>query len=459
MGGSTSANSNAYSLTDYIHSSSIPTKDHVTSGVFSQHFFNINATNDPISDVVDAKFFYSEFHNPVTESNQKYFMIGLASSEDGKNKRDKMDVVIVIDRSGSMGQSLYDTNEKQQESHQKTKMQLTIESTKDIFEIFDEDEEIGIITFDNEIDVIESLKRKSEINKETLFESLNKVHERGGTNMEIGMRTAIQMLLSSPNKDRKKRILFITDDSPNVGMDEHGLKGMAESAYTNSNGTIGITYVGVGLSFNAKVSEELSKVHGTTIFNVNTSRELKETLVNDFNYLVSPIAFDVSVLFETSGLGIDFVYGGDADAVKTEELLHFRTMTASSISEKGVKGCAILIKLKEIKDSSNLDHNSAKIIIKYQPATGNETIKQKVYNASLADDQQQNMAISKAIALAVYYDTLKEVLPASFGSKLFTDAEKEKLQKLKEFLEQQSEEIRNDLVNEMSLVKKLVLME
>jgi hypothetical protein len=94
--------------------------------------------------------------------------------------------------------------------------------------------------------------------------------------MEIGMRTTIQILLLSPNTTRKKRIIFLTDDCPSIELDETRLKGMAENAFVNSNGTICITYVGIGLSFNAKVSEELSKVHGITIFSVNTSRELKK---------------------------------------------------------------------------------------------------------------------------------------------------------------------------------------
>jgi hypothetical protein len=50
---------------------------------------------------------------------------------------------------------------------------------------------------------------------------------------------------------------------------------------------------------------------------------LKKTLVNDFNYLVTPIVFDVKVSLESLGFEIDFAYGGDEDEIQGSRLLHF----------------------------------------------------------------------------------------------------------------------------------------
>jgi Ca-activated chloride channel family protein len=191
-------------------------------------------------------------------------------------------------------------------------------------------------------------------------------------------------------------------------------------------------------------------------FSFNSSNELKKVLVDGFNYRVSPVAYDVSIQFESNGLGIDFVYLGDEDSVQTEQLLHFRTMTASSINEKGVKGCAILMRLKDIEKQNSEALNFVKITIQYLPANGNE-IQTKVFECNLCDSQQE--PIRKAIALAVYYDTLKEVLPANPFKSSFTDQEKEKLLLLKEFLEQQPDSIRDDFSSEESLVEKLLLKE
>jgi Ca-activated chloride channel family protein len=154
--------------------------------------------------------------------------------------------------------------------------------------------------------------------------------------MEIGMEKPIQMRSFDHPTNSHMTILFITDACPNIGLGETGLKSKGENAFISSNHTLGITYVGVGLSFNAEVSEELSQVRGTTIFNVNSSRELKKTLVEDFNYLVTPVAFDVDLKLNCNGYSIDTVYGSD-DEKQSDRLIHFRTLTASAVNEKGVK--------------------------------------------------------------------------------------------------------------------------
>lgn len=95
-------------------------------------------------------------------------------------------------------------------------MDLTIEPTKEIFELLDDDEFIGIIDFDDTVEIVELFKPKSLIDQETLFDHLDQIEARGGTNMEIGMKKAIQILSSSPNTNRNKRIIFITDACPNT---------------------------------------------------------------------------------------------------------------------------------------------------------------------------------------------------------------------------------------------------
>lgn len=239
-------------------------------------------------------------------------------------------------------------------------------------------------------------------------------------------------------------------------MDENGLRAMTEQAFLNSNKTIGISYIGVGLSFNAEVSEELSRVRGTTISNVNTSRELKKTLVEDFNYLVTPIAFDVDFRLNANGYEIENVYGGDNDEKKSNTLLHFRTLTGSAINEKGVKGCAILIKLKDISTSNEEIDSFLKVEIDYLPSKSDENV-HKVFEIELRNDH--NSAIKKAISLALFTDTLKDVLPDynQFKEKLGED-EKEKVNQLKTFLMNQSEDVRNDLSNEIDIIDRLLLI-
>jgi hypothetical protein len=62
-------------------------------------------------------------------------MIGIASSEDGKSKRDTMDTVLIIGRSGSMGYGLFDRKEENQEASRKSKMKMQLKQKRN-FGIF-----------------------------------------------------------------------------------------------------------------------------------------------------------------------------------------------------------------------------------------------------------------------------------------------------------------------------------
>jgi hypothetical protein len=174
-------------------------------------------------------------YNPIKQTNEHLFVIGVIGSADGQNHRPKTDIVLVIDRSGSMSSGLSDvyaggSTSRAAQGLSNTKMWLTINAAKDIFDLLDDDECIGIIAFDTELTIVETLKRKTSIDRERLFSELEGVTPRGGTNMEIGLSKAIEMMEMDPNSERNKRILFLTDACPNAGTDEHGLRGMAEQA-------------------------------------------------------------------------------------------------------------------------------------------------------------------------------------------------------------------------------------
>jgi hypothetical protein len=90
--------------------------------------------------------FYSDFLNDITNSDEKYLRIVIKGSEDGKNRRDKTDIVLVIDRSGSIGCGLYDTYQdntsesgsKRVNNNPRTKFELTIKQRSKFLKCYHE---------------------------------------------------------------------------------------------------------------------------------------------------------------------------------------------------------------------------------------------------------------------------------------------------------------------------------
>jgi Ca-activated chloride channel family protein len=446
-------------VTDYVREGRIPSQAHINSGIFATHYFDIKSDLEVIDELVAVKFFSATLPNPLRRRDEHLFVIGLTGSADGKNERPKTDVILVLDRSGSMSSPLKAfssaSGPRASPEPEQTKMQLTIEAAKQIFDLLDNDECIGVIAFDDRIDVLAPLTPKMTIDRGQLFGSLDLLGPRGGTNMEIGLSSAIEMLQGDPNVDRNKRIIFITDACPNAGTNEYGLRAMAEQAFVSSSGTICVTYVGVGLTFDPAVCSELARVRGTTVFTVNTPGELHQGLVEDFNYTITPIAFDVKVRIESDGAEIDGsrVYGADDDAGKSGSMLEIRTLTASAIRGSGVKGSVIIVFLKD-PSGRGLRDTKLRVHVEYLPS-GERDVRQRVYESVFK--VEANPVVEKAFALAIYFETLKEVLPRhpkpcdSLGPK-----EMAALSGLRDFLTALPPALRTDLFDELQLVKRII---
>jgi Ca-activated chloride channel family protein len=438
----------------------IPPREQIHSGLFSSHYFDINPTFAKVEQMVDTRLFFSRFYDPVNESFERILVVGLTSLYDGLNQRHKTDVIVVIDQSGSMsgiachavlpGSASYLGREGG-----KSKMALALEAAEKIIGVLDDDEEIGVIAFDHTVSIVSELKPKGSIDTKILSETLRAISPSGGTDMERALLAAIAMFGRSERRDHNKRILFLTDATPTVGGGPNSLQAISEKAFIDSNGYLGVTYVGIGLSFDAETATELSRVHSTTIFSVSSSGELADMMANEFNYLVSPVAFDVRVGLSSSDYEIKGVYGGDDDARTDGALIECRTMTASSVGPQGVKGSVLVIVLRP-KDSNNDPELTSPITL---------SIDARLYGSGKEEHQEHeyvlrhdpNVVTEKAFALYVYFETLRSVLaPQTILKMEFTGKELVRLSILQAFLREQRPEIASQLTEEQRMVDKLI---
>ncbi len=60
--------------------------------------------------------------------------------------------------------------------------------------------------------------------------------------------------------------------------------------------------IGVGVDFNSDLVEYISKVRGANYFTVNSSQEFKKLLDREFNYMVTPLVYDLKLELESRGL-------------------------------------------------------------------------------------------------------------------------------------------------------------
>ena len=115
----------------------------------------------------------------------------------------------------------------------------------------------------------------------------------------VGYETAIKMMneefknLKEPVPNNK-RVIFITDALINNKSESDDLLNLNLSASMKPS-NIFTTFIGVGIDFDTDLIARLTKVRGSNYFSVHSDQEFVKTLEDDFNYIVTPISFEVYV--------------------------------------------------------------------------------------------------------------------------------------------------------------------
>ncbi|AEE14200.1 von Willebrand factor type A [Thermodesulfobium narugense DSM 14796] len=165
-------------------------------------------------------------------SGQKLFVLLSIEVSKEVEERGKLFVSFVLDTSGSMSETVND----------KSKIEIVIESLKKILEsnILKDDDEISIVTFDDEVKIVLPFTAATE--KEKIFSSFEQIRTGTvGTNLGAGMKVSLDLL---KDKAGIKKMVVLTDG--NVFDLDLVEKVLDELVFSN----ISVISVGVGDEWN-----------------------------------------------------------------------------------------------------------------------------------------------------------------------------------------------------------------
>jgi len=127
------------------------------------------------------------------------------------------DIVLVIDRSGSMGANVEakdgDGNKLE---HGFSVQDIVNHAASTVVKTLDKNSRISVITFDNEIEVNLVLTNMTELNKSNILGIIKTIKPRGQTNIYGAVEKAIEILDERTDKSRNGSIILFTDGSPNI---------------------------------------------------------------------------------------------------------------------------------------------------------------------------------------------------------------------------------------------------
>lgn len=405
---------------DDINANKLPVNSDLTyEGIFYDYFFD-TGEQGVCEKLFCPSYSYAVTKDPISANDDYYVSVGLNSGiKESDFQRKKLNVVVVLDISGSMGsafdQYYYDSagipttkgNEESEES-MKTKMELANESVVELLGHLNADDRFGMVLFDDYAYRAKPLTTVGSTDMDAIKDHILELQEQGGTNMSAGMEEGTALFSESvselgevdPN-EYENRIIFLTDAQPNSGdTTAEGMFGMIEK---NAANKIYTTVIGVGVDFNTDLIEQITNTYGANYYTVASATEFKEQMDEGFDFMVTPLVFNLKLQLEANGYDIEQVYGSPDADIATGEIMSVKTLFPSKTESGETRGGLILLKLKKTSDSPTL-----KLTTSYEDRYGNTDGETSNIDVSAQTaDYYQNSGIRKGVLLARYADLLK----------------------------------------------------
>ena len=204
-----------------------------------------------------------------------HVMLELVAPAAAAVERAPIDVVAVIDRSGSMsGQPL----------------ESVIAATNMLVRLLGPNDRIAVVTFDDRVDLVMPLAHHDPADAARL---LSEVHSGGSTNLSGGWLKGFEILAAHGRPEAMKRVIVLTDGEANAGItsrDELATLTLGARAQQ-----VTTTMVGFGERFDEQLLSTMADAGGGNDYWCAGPDQAPQVFADEFTGLASVVAQNVSV--------------------------------------------------------------------------------------------------------------------------------------------------------------------
>lgn len=390
----------------------LPT-DITYEGLFYDYYFDTGKQQE-CKKLFCPSYTYAVSPDPFSKENEYYLSVGLNSNlKESDFQRKKLNLVIVLDISGSMGSAFnkyyYDRFgnkvdlEEEAEDSGKSKMQIANESVVDLISHLNPEDRFGMVLFESQAYLGKPLRLVGETDMEKIKQHVLETTDSGGTNMAAGMEKGTELFdefLDVNKTEYENRVIFLTDAMPNTGKtDESSLLGMTEK---NAENGIYTTFIGMGVDFNTELVETITKIKGANYYSVHSAKEFKTRMDDEFEFMVTPLVFDLQLTLDAEGYEIEKVYGSPEANEATGEIMKVNTLFPSRTKDGETRGGLVLLKLKKTSDDASLTLSTS-----YEDREGKTDSDKTRIEFNKTETFYDNTGIRKGILLSRYANLIK----------------------------------------------------
>ena len=198
----------------------------------------------------------------------------------GSTERLPLTVALVLDRSGSMAGA---------------KLATAKRAALAVLEQLEERDTVAVVTFDDQIDLLQTAERATPVIKARIRAALDRVQARAGTALHEGWLTGCRAIAtdSPPNGQYGlARCFLLTDGQANVGQTDPELIA-SEAAGVRAHAGIGTSTFGIGPDYDELLLGPLAVAGGGQFHNLRTPDEIVSTFVGELGGMLAVAARQV----------------------------------------------------------------------------------------------------------------------------------------------------------------------
>ena len=267
----------------------------------------------------------------------------------GEKQRKPMNLSIVIDRSGSMGDQ--------------QKMDFAKKAFASLVDQLQSNDILSIVVYDDVVDIIRHAKPVG-TEKQSIKRMIDEVYPRGSTNLGGGLVEGLHQSEKYAGKEYINRVVLLSDGLANVGTTDPIELNRIAKRYRNKS--ISVTTMGVGLDYNENLMMGLSESGGGNYYFIEHPNSLAAIIRQEFDMASSVVAQN-GAIYLTLGetVHVQDVVGCEFKNVNAKYIIPIGDLYASETREFTVELSVPAGTGNRIVATGELRYESANIIASY----------------------------------------------------------------------------------------------
>jgi Mg-chelatase subunit ChlD len=264
----------------------------------------------------------------VFKNNENQIMLNFSIDEESFPKdlefgHLSQDVVLVIDRSGSMQAAVEAKDSTGSNIEAGFSIQdIVNHSAKTVAKTLDKNSRLSVVIFDNIVEVLFDLMFMTEINKSTALAKIATIKPRGQTNIWGAIEQAIQILDGRQDKSRNGAILMLTDGQPNISPARGEIETLKRVRKTK-NFTTPIYTFGFGYNLKPELLYDMAKYANGGNGHIPDGNLIATVFCNFIGTILTTVALNVQLhIVEKKAFNKDILMGDYAMQKDNGELIY-----------------------------------------------------------------------------------------------------------------------------------------